>query len=204
MSEPHGAAGPQVQSLVGSLRLLAEDPVKDRVSVADLLLLVPDRALLALILLFSVPNMVPMPPGTSAVLGAPLVILTLQWMLGRRAWLPLAIAGRSMARADVQRLVRRVEPWLIRGDGLLRPRFALVLRPGWERFASVVCVLLALILVLPIPLGNMAPAFAISLLALGFLRRDGLWVLAGIVAAFVSIAVAFEVIWALAMALARW
>ena len=73
----------------------------------------------------------------------------------------------------------------------------------WERLASAVCVVLALILVLPIPLGNMAPAFAISMLALGFLRRDGLLVLAGIATAFASLAVAWEVAWALVSAFWR-
>jgi hypothetical protein len=171
--------------------------------VADLLALMPERALLGLVLVFSVPNMVPVPPGTSAVLGAPLVFLALQWTFGRRAWLPGLITRRSMARSDVQRLIGRVGPWLTRADSLLRPRLAHLLHPYWERLAGALCVVLSIILVLPIPFGNMPPAFAISMLALGFLRRDGLWVLAGIAVACASIAVAWEVAWALITAIVR-
>jgi hypothetical protein len=203
MSEMHRATGLRDPSFLASLRVLADDPSRARIPIADMLSLVPDRALLGMILLFSVPNMLPMPPGTSAILGAPLVILALQWAFGLRAWLPPRITRVSIARSDVQRLVGRVEPWLTRAEGVLRPRFAPILNPWWERLASAVCVMLALILVLPIPLGNMPPAFAISMLALGFLRRDGLWVLAGIVTAFASIAVVFEVVWTLATGFGR-
>ena len=55
--------------LVRALRLLAEEPGRDRVFVSDLLSLMQDRAIVALILLFALPNVVPVPPGTTAVLG---------------------------------------------------------------------------------------------------------------------------------------
>ncbi|MCK7495647.1 MAG: exopolysaccharide biosynthesis protein [Comamonadaceae bacterium] len=53
-------------------------------------------------------------------------------------------------------------------------------------------------LVLPVPLGNMLPALAVSLFALGVLERDGVWVLAGAVAAVASAAVVVSgVVWAM-------
>lgn len=98
-----------------------------------------------------------------------------------------------MARVDAQRLVALIVPRLKRAEGLLRPRLAAFVGPMSERVAGSVCVVLSLILFLPIPLGNMPPALSISILSLDVLRRDGLWVLGGIVAALVSIAVAWEV-----------
>ena len=62
------------------------------------------------------------------------------------------------------------------------------------------CLLLAVVLVLPIPLGNVLPAVAISLLALAVLERDGLWVLAGLAVALVSMLVVSGVIFALVQA----
>jgi hypothetical protein len=52
-----------------------------------------------------------------------------------------------------------------------------------EYLVGLVCLLLAIVVLLPIPLGNMLPALAISLLALGILERDGLWIVAGLVTA---------------------
>jgi len=46
--------------------------------------------------------------------------------------------------------------------------------------------------VLPVPLRNMLPALAISLLALGVLERDGLRILAGMVTAAASVAFFFR------------
>jgi hypothetical protein len=55
--------------LFSALRLLAEDPGRDRIFVSDLLSLMQDRAIVALILLFALPNVVPVPSGTTGVLG---------------------------------------------------------------------------------------------------------------------------------------
>jgi len=189
------------RSPFSALRSLVADPGRDRIFVSDILSVMQDRAIVLLVLLFALPNVVPVPPGTSAVLGAPLLLLTTQWVLGRRPWLPHVVERSSMARIDVERLIGRVGPWLVRADGLLRPRLAPAVGRLSERLAGALSVVLALILFLPIPLGNMPPAFAISVMALGFLRRDGLCVLAGITAALVSIAIAWQVAWTLTGAL---
>ena len=53
-----------------------------------------------------------------------------------------------------------------------------------------------MVLFLPIPLGNMLPAFAISLIALGILERDGLWIIVGAVLGVLSLLIVWGVIWA--------
>ena len=69
-----------------------------------------------------------------------------------------------------------------------------------ENLVGAVCLLLALVLVLPIPLGNTLPALSISLLALGVLERDGLWIVAGLVASTIAAAVVSGVVFALVKA----
>ena len=54
-----------------------------------------ERAFGALMFIFAVPNAIPMPPGTSAILGLPLVILTWQVLAGRQSlWLPQVVRKR--------------------------------------------------------------------------------------------------------------
>ena len=60
---------------------------------------------------------------------------------------------------------------------------------------------LSIILLLPIPLGNMLPALAIALIALGVLERDGVWVLGGIAVGGGSIFVVAGVLYAMAKAM---
>jgi hypothetical protein len=70
-------------------------------------------------------------------------------------------------------------------------------RPPFEQGIAVICLLLAVILFLPIPLGNMLPAMAISLFSLAILERDGLAALSAAVITAVSIIVAWGVLYAL-------
>ncbi len=162
------------------LEALAADTRLGRISIGDLLAALGDRATAALLFIFAFPNVLPTPPGTSTILGAPLIFLAAQLMLGRAPWLPAFVAKRSMTRADFASLVKRIVPWLVRAENLLRPRLAGLARPPMEQFIGLLSLLLAVVLVLPIPLGNVLPALAISLLALGVLERDGVWVLAGL------------------------
>ena len=168
---------------------LAHATERDRISIGDLFAALGDRALGALMFVFAVPNVIPVPPGVSTVLGAPLIFLAAQLMLGRSPWLPKVITQRSLLRTDFATLMRRVLPWLTKAERFLRPRVTVLALPPMEYLIGLICLLLAVVLALPIPLGNTLPALAISALALGVLERDGHWVVAGLIAAGVAAAV---------------
>jgi hypothetical protein len=189
-----GKIGPSLSEI---LTRIADDDARPRISVGDLLVALSDRAVGALIFVFAFPNTVPMPPGVSSVLGAPLLFLTAQLALGRSPWLPKTIANRSMDRIHFAAVVRRIAPWLSRAERLLRPRLQILARPPFENLIGGVCLLLSIILFLPIPMGNMPPAVAICLFALAILGRDGIWVLAGLGATIAAIAISWGVLLAL-------
>lgn len=179
------------------LASLADDSSRERVSVADIFQAMGDRAFGALILIFALPNVIPSPPGTSALTGAPLVFLSAQLMLGQSPWLPKIIANRSIARSDFSAVVSRVSPWLARGERMLRPRLGFLIHPPAEYLTGFLCLILSIILILPIPLGNILPAIAICLFSFGILERDGLCVLLGMVMFAVSVTVVAGVLFAL-------
>lgn len=176
---------------------LANDTSRERISVGDLLAALGDRAIGALMFFFAAPNILPVPPGVSTLLGAPLLFLSAQLMLGMRPWLPGVVTRRSISRDDLATLVRRIVPWLAKAEKLLRPRALVLVRPPVEYFVGLVCLILAAILMLPIPLGNTLPALAISLLALGVLERDGVWIAIGLLASVVAGTVVWGVLWAM-------
>jgi Uncharacterized ABC-type transport system, permease components len=203
-SETEDAVRPRAGApkLSAMLDQIARDESRERVSIADLLAIMGDRAFGALMLVFAAPNILPTPPGTSAILGAPLVLLSLQVMLRQKAWLPRIISARSMTREDFAEIVARILPWLHRAEGLLKPRLQVLARPPAEQVVGFVCLVLALILALPIPLGNILPALAISMFSLGILERDGVWILIGAATTVVSLTVVAGVIYGLALAIA--
>ncbi|MEI6985262.1 MAG: exopolysaccharide biosynthesis protein [Rhodospirillaceae bacterium] len=184
---------PLSEVLVG----IVQDITTPQVSVDDLLVALKDRAFGALILVFAAPNVLPTPPGTSTLLGAPLIFLTAQLALGREVpWLPRLIADRSLSRATFVVLIERLVPWISRAELLLKPRLCVLAKPPAEQLLGVVCLLLAAILILPIPLGNMLPALAICIIAFAVMERDGVASLLGLAVAAVSLSVVWGVVYA--------
>lgn len=168
---------PRLSDLLTSI--VAEDagPV---VTVGDLLRRMDGRAFGALMLIFAFPNVLPSPPGLAAFLGLPLIYLSSQMMLGRVPWLPAFIDQRSLSRDTFRALIERANPFLTRAERLLKQRLSPLTSPVAERLLGGLCLALSLILILPIPLGNLLPAFAICVIALGILERDGVWILVGL------------------------
>jgi hypothetical protein len=190
---------PETPPLLEQLLLLADDSHEERVRVSDLFSVLKDGSVVVLVLLFALPSALPMPPGTSAVIGAPLLILTIEWALGTRPWLPRLLARRSLPRPAFASLLHRVSRWSKPVDRLLKPRWQALAHPLARRLVAALCVVLATIILLPIPFGNMPPAWSISIVALGTLRRDGVWILAGSTAGMASIAL----VWGVALPLVK-
>ncbi|WP_137129307.1 exopolysaccharide biosynthesis protein [Rhizobium sp. FY34] len=183
------------------LKSLAGDETRERISVADLLATMQDRVFGALLFIFAMPNILPTPPGTSAVLGIPLVFLSAQMALGQSPWLPKLIANRSMLRTDFAGMIDKANPWIARAERMLRPRWPALSSQAAERILGCFCLVLALILALPIPLGNMLPALAICMIAFGILERDGLWIALGTALGVVSLFLVAGVIYAIVKSL---
>jgi hypothetical protein len=196
-SPPPDPSEPPPRTLSQLLLEMAADTSRERVSIGDLLLALRDRALAALLLIFALPNVLPAPPGTSVLLGAPLLFLAAQLSFGRSPWLPDFITRRTMSLSHFTVLISRAAPWLARAERLLKPRWSAWCRPPVEYAVGLVCLLLALIVFLPVPMGNMLPALAICLMALGILERDGLWVAAGLLTAVAAVALVWGVAYAL-------
>lgn len=185
----HEPSPPHRRGFSEVLRSLA-DSSSERVSVGSVLEAFGDRAFGALLLVFAFPNALPMPPGTSAVLGAPLVFIAFQLMVGRPVlWLPKLITNRSMSRADFSGLADKVEPWVKKLERLLKPRLPLLTTPFADRLTGLACFVLSLILALPIPFGNIPPAITISAFALGMIESDGVAIGAGWLGTVVSFAI---------------
>jgi hypothetical protein len=179
---------------------MAVDQSRERISIGDLFDTMGDRAISALMLIFALPNAFPTPPGTSAVLGAPLVFLAAQLTFGLKPWLPKVIANRSMRREDFESIVGRIHRWLAWAERMLKPRLAIFAEPPAEYLAGAACLLLSIVLLLPVPLGNILPAITISVFAFGILGRDGLFALIGFVMTAVSLVIAGGVIYGLVKA----
>ena len=71
-------------------------------------------------------------------------------------------------------------PYLERTERLLKPRLTGLLSWTGERLIGVALLVLAITLTLPIPFGNWLPAFAIAIVGLALVEKDGVAVLVGL------------------------
>jgi hypothetical protein len=164
------------------------DGSRETITLDEVIGLFGRRAMGALLFVFAVPNLLPLPPGSSSILGAPLVLISPQLAVGVRGpWLPKAWRRRELKTADLKPAVLRFLPWLQKVERVSKPRLLVLFGPIGDRFIGVVCTLLALVLILPIPLGNLMPAFTIGALALALFQRDGVIALVGYASAAASI-----------------
>jgi len=193
---PHAPHAPNGRRTSAVLREFLETETSERISLGALRDALGDRGFGVLLLIFALPNLVPLNiPLLSAVLGLPLVLLAAQLTYGRpRPWFPDWLKNRSFPRAGFKAVVLRTLPALERAERLLRPRLTGLLSWTGERVVGGIVLFLALILTLPIPLANFLPAFAIAIFGLAVVEKDGAAVLAGIAVGVASVIVAGAVV----------
>lgn len=157
------------------------------VAISDLVEAFGPRAFGAILLIFAAACALPLPPGSSTVLGAPLVLLAPQVALGARApWLPRAVRRRGISTRQLRQVFQKIIPSLAKVEKVSRPRLEFLFGHVGDRVIGAVCSLLALVLILPIPLGNLLPAAAVSLLSLALITRDGVLAVLGYLLALAS------------------
>lgn len=197
--------GPQLDDIPGEttrdpqrlseiVRSLAGRP---DMTIGEIVNLFGERAFGALIFIFAVPNILPTPPGTSALLGLPLIFLTWQLAAGRQSlWLPHTLRDRIVSGEFLSRVATGATPVLASIERVLSPRLSfLVLSNTAERAIGIVSLCLAVLLFLPIPFANILPAASMALLAIGLAERDGIAVMTGYSMAAASLAI-LTLIWA--------
>ncbi len=163
------------------LRLVRNFP-GERLTIGDIIDGLEDRAFGLLMLLFALPNCPPMPgiPFLSTVTGTPIVFFAGQLALGHHTpWLPKWLLRRAFDRAQLLRALERIAPYVRRVEAFLEHRWPQLATGTGERAAALMALILAVILALPIPGGNLLPAWAIVFFSLGIIERDGMCIAIG-------------------------
>jgi hypothetical protein len=147
-------------------------------------------------------------PGSTTILGAPLLLICVQLLFRRdQLWLPAWALKGSISRASYKDAVGRVSKPLKLVERLSKPRLSVMTNEVSEVLIGLVCTLLTVIVMLPIFGGNLFPSLFVAAFGFGLMQRDGVLILAGWlgVAGFVAFVwLAWEVISRLFMATWTW
>lgn len=168
-----------------------------KITIQEIMRMLGDRAFGLAILVFSLPNSLPIPspPGFSAITGIPIILIALQMVVGRSTpWLPPRIRRYGFSRDTFARFLAASLPYIRKVERLLHPRLAFMHSYAGERVVGAVFLVLAAVLSLPIPFGNFLPGVSMSIIALGLLERDGALMLAGMALGALAVLLIFTVV----------
>lgn len=189
---------PRLSEVIATLAQRANGTMTLRAVLADF----GERSFGAVMILFAALSLI---PAASIIFAIPLLLISAQLALGRRAiWLPASLLDRPVPSATLKAMAARIVPHLRQAERVLKPR-GTVLTAAWaERLAGIACLAMAIILFLPIPGANFVPAMALILFALGLIEQDGLAMAAGWIAAAATVLVLAFVADRAFVAVTRW
>lgn len=160
------------------LRRLADDGGDAGLTLHQIRDRLDERAYGLLILLLSIPCLVPGLYGVPQVVGLIVILLAGQMLVGREEpWLPRWFLNLRCKGSWLKAMADFAETKLGWIDRLSRPRLRRFADGPGEKLAAVFMILATVTILMP--LTNTIPSIALALLSVGLIQRDGLFVLAG-------------------------
>jgi len=135
-------------------------------------------------------------PGISLVGGLLLLIPAFQMIAGRPApTFPRWIAARPLPTRRLDAVAQRAITVLRYVEKAVYPRGATPPEATKRVVGIAVVMLTARLLLTPIPLSNILPAFLIALISLAYLEEDGVMLWIGLLLGFLVVAIDLAVVW---------
>jgi hypothetical protein len=145
-------------------------------SIGEITGAVGEKGFGLVLMVLSLPSALPVPaPGYSTPFGIVIGLIALQMVLGRQTlWIPTGLTKIRVKPAVAKSMLGTASRFLKKIERWIRPRQKWIhSRPGQSGLALVILVMASLMM-LPIPLTNTFPAMVIFLVGVGLSEDDGL------------------------------
>ncbi|MBB4273349.1 exopolysaccharide biosynthesis protein [Rhizobium mongolense] len=141
------------------------------------------------VLFLAIPALTPIPGPFGMVFGTTLALVSLQISAGRRTvWLPAFIRNRQVTFATFDLIVRHAIAMIARVEKVVRAdRMEVLTGPTAQALLGLPIFLLAVVIALPIPFGNVLPVLSLVILSVAMMEGDGLVTLIGLLLASATI-----------------
>ena len=201
MTERNAPITRYTRRIATALRRAAEGGT--HLTLSGLVAMLGPKAHRLLLLVVSLFNMVPGPPGYGGTIAWTTCFIALAMLMGRPIRLPRIIGDRKlpldlMIRASDQ--VVRVANVLARFS---RPRMRWLTSAAANLPYAILVMVVSVVMALPIPFINAIPNVGLCIIAFSMLNRDGVGVIIGLAAALIGLVIASAIIlgaWHLGMA----
>ena len=156
-----------------------------------------ENGILLAMVFFALPVAIPLPypPGFTTIMGIPLMILSVQMLLGsKKVRLPQKINNYEIKNSTLKMISNKSVPIIEAIEKYVKPRFSFAKSVYCEQFVGLSCLIASTAVALPIPLTNAIPALGITVMTLGLLNRDGIIIVAGFFIALIGMLIALSAV----------
>ena len=177
---PAGVDQPSHKSASAVLRSVIDNAEGDTISIGQIIDGFGERAFGFVLILFSLPNCVPAPPGIAGIVGTPVLIFGIQMLLGHKhPWLPGFIKRRSVSVSKFKHLIDIAEPKLQKLESYCRSRLLQLFSVFGDRMIGLFAVLVAISVLIPFPGTNFPPSIALVIVSIAVMEEDGYLLVGG-------------------------
>ena len=170
------------RTLLQSIEAMAEEAAPEGYTLRQIMDRLDERAFGAMLFVLALPCCVPFLYLVPQIVALPMMALALQMAAGREEpWLPSKLADRRIDKTGLTNTARGGRKWFGWVEALARPRLTFLTGKGPERvIGAILCIFCASILV-PLPMTNTVPGFAVALASFGLIQRDGVLIIVGMI-----------------------
>lgn len=174
--EARGHASTALQRLIAGL---GDD---DRIAIGDVTRRLGSKSFGLALIGLALPAMIPIPGPFGMVTGLCLVLVAWQMLSGRRRLiLPSFVADGHITVSGLRQVIERAVPWLHRLEAVMRQdRWRSLTGKASRVLMGAPVLVLAVVLALPIPFGNIGPVISLIVIGLSLMTRDGLALMVGL------------------------
>lgn len=195
-AERQGPLESIVEGVLGRIRRIADDPTS-RMTCNGLIEIVGADSHILAILVFSVLNLLPGPPGYSVVIGLAIMAFAVMMLIGKPLRLWRFVGERRVPLVILVKLLEFFASFARFISRFSSPRIPALSAPGLLPLISVLAFIFGAAMLVPIPFTNTLPSLGLAITCVGMLNRDGIAVLVGLTAALIGVLLLGLGIWIL-------
>ena len=169
-----------VAEVLAKLRAAADAP-EPKITCNSLIELLGPRSHVLAILVFSLLNLLPGPPGYSVLIGLAIMGFSVLMILGAPIRLWSFVGDRRLPVGLMLKLLEFLARFTRIISRLSRPRITWMASRPVMPFIAVFAFLMGVFMLVPIPFTNTLPSLGLAIICVGILNKDGLAMLMGIV-----------------------
>ncbi len=171
------------ESLSNNLTNLLKSADSKDLTVESIFTQVGDKGFGLLLIILALPSALPLPAaGYSTPFGLIISFLGIQMLIGKKIpWLPQWALKIKIRYSLAEKMVKSVAAFFNKVEHLIKPRMSWISSQFGLPIMGIIIIVMACLMILPIPLTNTAPAMVIFLVGIGLSEDDG------IVAGFASV-----------------